>query len=149
MLFLPACSSPFITEDLLGMDSPQQHFLYGTISFRLPQCVTACYQPGQATWRVGSKVYVCWSVLSGDNDIYMVDRCLLGVSVHVVFAKSDLRKWCAGRQRCCTYTVHTRWLDHSFDFADFCKAILSAQRRGVIFSAQHSRTQINCKCIKA
>jgi hypothetical protein len=23
----------------------------------------ACYQPGQATWRVGSKVYVCWSVV--------------------------------------------------------------------------------------
>ncbi len=37
-----------------------------TQSVRYPQSVwymvTACSQPGQATWRVGSKVYVCWSV---------------------------------------------------------------------------------------
>ncbi len=75
-LFPPACSSQLITEDLPGslagwymrMDigqpltsqSVRYHSLAGTIIFRL----TACYKLGQATWYVGSTVYVCWSVFA-------------------------------------------------------------------------------------
>jgi hypothetical protein len=42
--------------------SVRYHSLSGTRSFCLQVCGTACYQPGQATWRIGSRVYVCWSV---------------------------------------------------------------------------------------
>jgi len=82
MLLPSACSSPLITEDLPGswpgqymrMDSPQQHSLYCTTVCPVPEAstsmrVTACYQPGQATWLVGSKVYVCWSVRRSIVDI--------------------------------------------------------------------------------
>ncbi len=49
---------------LLTTHSVRYHSLSSTTSFRLQ----ACYgllpaRPGQATWRVGSKVYVCWSVV--------------------------------------------------------------------------------------
>jgi hypothetical protein len=77
MLFPPACSSPLIAEDLPGswpgrymkMDSPKQnslvpqfvwyHSLSGTICLCLQACNVLLYKLGQATWRVGSKVYVC------------------------------------------------------------------------------------------
>jgi hypothetical protein len=47
---------------LLTTLSVRYHSLSGTMSFCL-QRVSACCQPRQATWRVGSKVYVCWSVV--------------------------------------------------------------------------------------
>ncbi len=49
---------------LLTTHSVRYHSLFSTISLRLQACYSLLHQPGHATWRVGSKVYVCvgqWS----------------------------------------------------------------------------------------